>query len=68
MRIDGSVGMLEKLLLKSHSQIKRDVVSIWFNGKSKEIDFKFNFEFCQILKGQSELSAHDEDLDSLRGI
>lgn len=68
MCIDGSCGMLEKLLLVSHSQVKCYVVSIRFDSKSEEIDLKFNIELSQILKSQSELSTHYEDLNSLCGI
>ena len=66
--IDSSVGMLEQLLFKSHSEVKSNVISVRFNSKSEKINFELDFKFCQILKSQSKLSTHNENLNGLRGI
>ena len=65
MRVKGFVGMLKKLIFKSVSQIKHDFVSVSFNSKGEEINFKIYIVIGQVLKSKSELSAQDEDFDSL---
>ena len=65
MCINSFTRMHEKLLLKSHSEIESNIISIRLNSKGEEINLKFNFKLSQILKSQSKLSAHDENLDSL---
>ena len=67
MRIDSFGCMVENLLLESVSQVKHDIISVCFNGECEEVDFKFDTSRGQILKGKSELSAHDENLDGLCG-
>ena len=65
MCIDGLLVMKKNLLLESISQVKDDFISVGFDSKSKEINFKFYSWISKILKSQSEFSAHDKDLNSL---
>ena len=65
---DGSVCMDEKLLFEPHSEVKSYIIRISFNSKSKKVNLEFDFKLNQVLESQPELSAHDEDLDSLGSI
>ena len=67
MGVKGLDSMLEQLLLKSVSEIEDDLVSVGFNGEGEEINLEIDVVLSQILKGKSELSAQNEDLDGLVG-
>lgn len=65
--VNGFLDVLEDLFFESVSQIKNDIVGIGFDSECEEINLEFDAWLGQILKSQSELSAHDEDLDGLCG-
>jgi hypothetical protein len=59
------LSVLKDLFLKPIPQIKDDIVCVCLDGKREEVDVKLNSGISEILKCQSELPAHDEDLDCL---
>ena len=67
--IDVSIGcllsILKDLFLKTVSEVEDNLIRICIYSKSEEVNLKLNTSLSQVLQGKPELSAHDEDLDSL---
>lgn len=65
MWFNSFVRVLEDLLFIPKAQIKHDIISVGFDGKSEEVNFKFDTCWGEVLKWESKLTTHDENLDSL---
>ena len=63
--IDSLRCIVKDLLFKPVPEIKDDIISVCVNSESEKINFEFNTGISKILEGESELSAHDENLDGL---